>query len=115
MKTTAALLLLALVLPACTEDKALIVLGESMISLSDQFAATATAMDKAFDAKVVTPEQYKAWAAFGKKFQVSYPLALHLWQTAKDHQDATLQSQCEAMIATMAVDLGSYAVLAGVK
>lgn len=121
MKTNTALqvaclmTLTALTIQACTEDKALIVTGQSMVTLADQFVAVASAMDAALDSKAITPDAYNKWAAFGKKFQAAYPLATHLWQVAVDTQDQTMKQQIVAMVLSMATELGAYAALVGVK
>lgn len=100
---------------SCAGDKALLVTGDSMVTLADQFVAVAAAMDGALDHHRVTDLQYNEWKAFGQKFQQSYPLAVHLWQVASDHKDATMQSQLTAIVLSLATDLASYAALVGVK
>ncbi len=105
----------AMVLANCAAHQPLIVSGESLAQLGNTFVATAAAMDKALDDKVVTQDQYDKWATFGKKFQMSFPLAVRLWRVAKDSQDATLEQQAVAMVASMAADLAEFSALVGVK
>ncbi len=115
MKYLALSLLLAFVLPACNEDKAILITGESLIGAGDTFVATAAGMDAALDAKKITPADYKKWAAFGRKFQASYFLARNLWQVAADNHDEKIQAQAGAVLTQLVGDLGTYAALAGVK
>lgn len=115
MKTFLLMLCFALVLPACTAEKALIISGDSLIALKDQFVATAAAMDVAVDNKVITVEAYRKWKAFGLKFQAAYPLATNLWQVANNHKDDAMIAQASATVAALAADLGAYAALVGVK
>ncbi len=115
MKVLALGLCLALVLPGCAEDKALIITGESLVSLGDQFVATAAAMDTALDAKAITPATYEKWKSFGLKFQQAYPLATELWRVASDSHDAKLEAQVIALVSQLALDLGAFAAVLGVK
>ncbi len=106
---------LALTLNACAEDRALVVTGQTMVTLADTFVATSVAMDKGFEEKTITQAQYDEWVTFGRKFQQVYPLAKHLWQIAADHKDATMQAQLVAMVMGMSADLAQFAALVGVK
>lgn len=115
MKLLLLALCFALVLPSCAGDKALLITGDSLVTVADTFVATAAAMDAALEAKTVTPAAYRDWAAFGRKFQAAYPLAKNLWSTAADHHDEKLQAQASAVVAQLAADLGAYATLVGVK
>lgn len=115
MRLLALGLCLALVLPACTEDKVIIVTGESLITTGDQFIEVGAAMNAALDAKSITPAAYKEWAAFARKFKLAYPAASNLWNVAADNKDETLKAQASAAIAGLVGQLAEYAVLVGVK
>lgn len=115
MKLALTLCLSLALLPSCAGDKALIVSGESLVTLADQFVGTAAAMDAALDSGAITPETYKAWAAFGRKFQAAYPLATNLWRVAADTKDEKLRTQVVAVVAQLAADLAGYAALVGVR
>ncbi len=117
MKIFVLLLCLALVLPAssCAGDKALLITGESLDAVGQQFIETGAAMNAALEAKVITPPTYARWAVFARKFKQSFPLARHLWEAAADARDEKLQAQATAVVAQMVLDLGGYAALVGVK
>lgn len=95
----------------CAEDRALIITGQTMVTLADTFVATSAAMDKGYEDKVITQSQYDQWAKFGRKFQQTYPLALHLWQLAEDHKDEVMQAQLVSVVMGMSTDLAAFTAL----
>ena len=103
--------LVGLTVQACTHEKALVVSGETLVVLGEQFVATGAAMNKALDDKAITPEAYRTWATFAKKFKAAYPLARDLWKTAEETKDERLMAQVGAIVAQLGADLGAYAAL----
>ncbi len=99
----------------CAHSQPLIVSGETLVQLGDQFVTVASTMDKALDAGVITSAQYSSWSAFGHKFQATYPLAVSMWETAKASGDATMQAQVLAMASTLALDLAVFTGQTGGK
>ena len=97
-----------LALAACAHEQPLIISGDAMVILADQFVNTASAMDKALESKVITPEQYTAWTVFGKRFQEVYPLTVSLWRVAQSTNDVILEGQMVAKVNSLAVELATF-------
>lgn len=90
----------------------LITSGQSLHMAADTFVATARLMDAALDAHVVTPEQYRAWGAFARKFQESYPLAVAAWNAAVRVADVASRDNAAALIESLVVELSRFYVSA---
>lgn len=50
--------------------------------VSAQFLRVGALYDKLLDEKIVTPEQYRAWATFATHFKKVYPQIVRLWSEA---------------------------------
>lgn len=98
-------------LSACTHDQALIVTGESLDALGQQFAELGPAMNEARQAGTISADTYAGWRAFGRKFQATYPLACNLWRAADAAKDDRLQVQAGAIVAALGVDLATWVAL----
>lgn len=96
-----------LLLAGCAQDK-LIVSGESIAQLGEQFVATADTMNAAYTNGVITNDQYKAWVTFGKKFQLVYPQAVKMWKIARETGDLSLEAQMVATVTALAMGLATY-------
>jgi hypothetical protein len=96
-----------LLLCACSGNH-LIVSGESFKALGATFIATADVMDAGLDAKTVTPEQYKEWSAFGRRFQASYGPAVDLWQLARLNGDPALEREATVILVRLAGELAAF-------
>ena len=106
MRTNLGISLVAvLALSYCASQQPLIISGEGMVQLADQFVATAEVMDQLLDSKVITYEQYQQWAKFGKRFQALYPLAVEMWQLARANNDPDLASNMVNLVDQLAVEL----------
>jgi len=70
-------------LGCATARTALIASGQTLHVAADTFVETAALMDRALDQGAVTPEQYRSWSAFGRRYQVAYPLAVRAWEVAR--------------------------------
>lgn len=95
-------------LAACAGAQPYVVSGESLKLVGSQFIMTATLMDAGLDKGTITPAQYKTWAAFGRKFRVSFELAVQLWETARAVNDHTLEQQAAEIITRLAGDLVAF-------
>ena len=98
----------SLVSHGCTASQALVVTGESLRVLGDEFVTCAASMDAALDAGRITPAQYRDWAHFGVKFKQTYPLGVQLWEAAHHTEDAALERQAAGVVSTLAVELGAF-------
>lgn len=101
-------LAIPLLLVSCKSIEPLVISGESMAILGDQFIETANLMDQALTDKQITVEQYQKWASFGTHFQEIYPLAIDIWHTARNVNDDVLQKQMGKLIADLAVTLAGF-------
>ncbi len=105
---------LALASISCAHLKEpLVVTGESLVLMADQFTFAAATMDRALNTGAITNEQYEQWAKFGVKFQRAYPLAVSLWDIARVSNDKELQNQVVQMVTNLAIELATF--IEGVK
>ena len=92
----------------CAHQQPLIVTGSALVGLADQFVATAEVMDNALENKAITPDTYKQWVVFGKKFQRAYPLVVALWQAASTSDDAKLVANVITLANELALELWDW-------
>ena len=101
-------LLVALLLSGCAHKAGFVVTGHSLLELEHQFSVVADAMDKGLDSGAVSPDEYKAWRAFGERFQVAYPRAVSTWRASRAANDAALQGSLGAAVAGLTAELAGY-------
>jgi len=104
-------LLPLLALVSCTHTQAWVATGESIDALGKTFLATAAALDRAYDAKLVTEAQYDRWRAFVKYFKPTYDLAADRWL----HGDDTAAEHAAAVLAALSAELATWAAKGGVQ
>lgn len=98
-------------LSSCTSAKpALIVSGTTLHVAAETFVETASLMDKCLDSGVVSPEQYRTWAEFGKRYQVAYPLAVEAWRIAVRTEAEAEQRAASETIAALVGELARFYV-----
>lgn len=103
--------LVALMLQACSScspTTRLVITGESLIGLGDQFVATSQLMDIGLDAKTITKEQYKTWSTFGKRFQQVYPVAVQLWDSSRAVGDTVTEGHAAEILTTLTAELAEF-------
>lgn len=100
-----------LLFSACTTTQALTVSGESIAAIGETFVATGHLMDAALDAKSVTPEQYRQWSTFAKRFKAVFPLAADAWKAAVAVNDGTAAQHAAAILSDLSSDLASFGAL----
>lgn len=98
-------------LVSCAHVEPLTVSGEALDATGQTFVATSRAMEQAAKLEAVSPKQYAAWSAFKPKFQASFDLAVQLWKTAREAQDAVLQGHIEQVIQILVDELATYTAL----
>lgn len=64
-------------------DRTLLVTGETLDAVGQQFVRTGQLYNRLLDEKLISEEQYREWARFAKRFQVAYPVAVDLWKEAR--------------------------------
>jgi hypothetical protein len=92
----------------CASVTPFVITGESINSAGKDFVICADLMDHALDSKLVTPEQYNEWKAFGIKFKLSYPIAVQLWESARNSNDVVLEQRALAILVTLAAELAKF-------
>lgn len=110
-----ALLAVVVLLAACATSTGFIVSGESLDAVGKAFVVTGQEYNKRLDAKTVTPEQYRHWAAFAKKFQTAYPAAVQMWKSSVAVNDAALTKQSDALVVSLVSELAKLATVVGVQ
>jgi hypothetical protein len=101
------------VLPSCSTAKtALAATGQTLHVAADTFVETASLMDRALDSGAITPEQYRTWSAFGRRYQVAYPLAVQAWEIARTTEGNAEVQSATATIAALVSQLADYYVQA---
>ncbi len=110
MKTLAAvgIAVVALSLYACSSVSPLVVSGEALAAVGNQFADTADAMNRGVDSGAVTVEQYRAWRSFGQVFQTTYPHTVALWEVARVSGDKKLEAEVTAILGRMILELAAF-------
>lgn len=96
--------------PGCAATKADVVLvsGQTVDTLGDQFIITAQLMKAGHDAGTVDDDTYHSWQVFGEKFKATYHLAVQLWIAAADTRDAGMVAQVGSIIAQLGSELGQF-------
>jgi hypothetical protein len=107
-------LLLLFVLAGCatfTFGRTLVVTGESLKGVGNQFITVATTYKQGCDVtKSIPPAQCKSFRAFGEHFQKSFPLTVQLWEAARSANDKAMQDKIEEVIVDLATALSQFAV-----
>lgn len=103
--------LAALALPSCSSAAPFVASGETLKFAGNQFVETAALMDQGLKAGTVTVEQYRAWKAFGEKFQIAYPPAVQLWKSSRVVNDAVLDKQVAGIITSLVTELAAFYVV----
>jgi hypothetical protein len=102
-------------LSACATSTGFIVSGESLDAAGKSFVAVGQAYNRALDAKTITPEQYRTWAGFARKFQTAYPAAVQAWKSSVAVNDAALQKNAAAMVTALVSELVRLGTVVGVQ
>ena len=106
------LVVLAMVLSCASARPALIVTGQTLHVAADTFVETSALMDRGLDQGVVTVEQYRTWATFGKRYQVAYPLAVKAWSIAVQTESYAAQKSAADTISQLVSELAQFYVSA---
>ncbi len=104
----AALVLFAALASSCTNVTPFIVTGKSLSLLENQFADTGAAMSAGLDAGKVTPERYKQWVEFGKRFKAVDQVAFDAWTAAVAANDSALAGKFGEALGLLAAELLTF-------
>jgi len=116
MRRLASYSLMVLLISSCATfgfGKSLIVTGESLKALGEQFVQVAGIYKQGCDLVVprtIQQPQCAAFRTFGTHFQKSFPLTVQLWEAARSGNDQAMQGKIEDVIVDLATALSSFAV-----
>lgn len=115
--TTAVLLFLAalLLFSGCASYTGYIISGESLDATGRAFIQVGQTYNQRLDAKQITIEQYRQWAAFANKFKQAYPPAVQLWKSAVVVNDAALTKQSSVIITGLVGELAKFGLVVGIQ
>lgn len=89
-----AALLLVLVLASATggcatsdKSRSLVITGETLDAVGQQFVQTGRLYDRLLDAEKITKDEYRDWANYAKRFQLIYPEAVQAWTAGRSTDD----------------------------
>jgi hypothetical protein len=114
MKRALPLFLIVLLLTACASlGQSLEVSGESLKAVDQNFINVSAAFVKGCSAGTLTQAQCTSYRAFGEKFKSVNPLAIQLWNAARNANDAAAAGKARSVIVQLSVDLAAFAVNVG--
>lgn len=100
--------LTATALSACTAPQRFVATAEVIKVTSDEFVATANMMDNALATKSITPEQYRRWSLFAKRFQASFNLAADIYEAALKVDDKLTVDKAAEILGDLARTLAEF-------
>jgi hypothetical protein len=108
----AVVLIITAIIHGCQmTSRSLAVTGETLKGVGQEFTEVAAVYKQGCDiTKAIAPEQCKKFRAFGLEFQRSYPVAVQLWEVAREANDTEAQSNLRLLITKLAGDLSAFAV-----
>lgn len=93
-------LLVSIFAISCAHSQVWVASGESIAALYDTYDATGRAMDAALDAKRISPDEYRRWAAFAHYFKPTLDLLADQWLTDMSAEHAAGElARLEAQLA----------------
>jgi len=99
--------ILAVFLVGCAANR-LIVTGEVLDALGQQFLTTGQNYDRAYDQGQISAEDYKQWAEFAAYFQTAYPAAINAWELAVTNKDESAMQNVKVMVESLRRNLLAY-------
>jgi hypothetical protein len=114
MKTIYTLIAFALLAPyalaaqGCTHTDRLIVSGEAIDTVGDQFIITWEAMNKGYTEGKVTKETYDKWIEFAVKARPLYHEAASSWRAARKVGNAVEEKKWQDAAITIGFELAKF-------
>jgi hypothetical protein len=116
LRLVALLLLLPVLVVACASapkseadrTKALIAFGTSIDAGGTMFLAVGNSYNSALDAKLITPEQYRKWAAFATPFKPAYDRSVVNWKLARTANNVTSMDQVKSQLGPLLTELAGF-------
>lgn len=117
MKRLAGIGLAVVLLSGCAvklgTEKALLVTGETLLGIADQFVAVASVYKHGCDvARTFPADKCAKFREFGDRFKETYPFTVRLWDAARVANDKAAEEGAAAVIRQLSSDLSVLAVQA---
>ena len=97
-------------LVACSANQALLVTGESLAVVGNQFVGVAAAYKQGCDvAKSIPQSQCLKFREFGEYFKKVYPLTIQLWEAARLANDGALKGKASEVVQSLSNSLSALA------
>lgn len=94
--------------------KSMVVTGETIKGVGNEFVAVGAAYKSGCDVTRTIPQsQCQSFRQFGLKFQTAFPLSTALWETARAQNDDVMKGNVEAIITDLATKLSEFALQVG--
>lgn len=106
------MLLLMVLAVACSSVKPFVISGESLDAIGKQFVTVGNLYNSMLSTQQITPEQYRPWATFAKKFQQTYPSSVAAWKKARIANDQIAENKVSEAITLLTAQLQEFALLA---
>lgn len=104
------LVLAFFVISACSVTQALLVTGESLAVVGNQFIGVAAAYKQGCDIiKSIPQSQCQKFREFGIYFQKVYPLTVQLWEAARLANDKVLEGKASEVVQSLSNSLSALA------
>lgn len=100
------ILALAVLLSGCAGYTATVIgTGEVLDSIGKQFVQTGKTYDTLLDKGYISPQEYRAWAAFVPKFQLAYGRAVDMWNVAERSRGVEGKGDLKALVDNLKSEL----------
>lgn len=95
-----------------TAQKSLIVTGETLRGMGNEFTAVAGQFKQGCDVtKTIKPADCQKFKEFGLQFQKAYPNTVALWEAARSAQDKAATEKMDVVINDLAQQLSDFAMM----
>lgn len=109
-KSVSVILVMLILVTGCVSvGRSLVISGESLKAIGNEFLLVADVYVRGCADKTIAVDQCAAFRDFGQKFQRAYPLAVDLWGVARNANDVATVKKTEDVIRSLAADLSSFA------
>lgn len=102
------LLLLFVAAPACTHTDRLIVAGESIDAIGDEFIVAWEAMNKGYTEGKIDKATYDKWGEFAPRGRAAYHEAASAWRAARKVGDAVAEKKWLDAALTIGAELAKF-------
>jgi uncharacterized lipoprotein YajG len=112
MKKTLVAIVVLLLSGCSTMGQTLVVSGESLKALGNEFVQVSTMYKNGCDVtKTIKQSDCQNFKKFGENFQKTYPMSISLWEAARSANDKAATDKVEVVLNDLATNLSSFAVV----